>query len=304
MSQETIEQTFNISAPARLKLSNVRGSVDIRTGEDGVISVTAVKQTHTGDVERTKIELSQDSDGTVTVATRFPDGTWNWLFGSHPCCVDYIVKAPRLCSLKVNGVSNTVVAEGFEGDFDFNSVSGEVTLRDLTGLVKFKTVSGDVSGERLSGPLHLNTVSGDVSLSESALPSLEATTVSGDVNLKTTLAEGPYRFNSVSGDVRLTVPPDTHCTTELHSVSGDFSTAFPVTGYSRHHGSHIADVQSGGVKVYVSSVSGDLLLDSDGEIQPASAPKKTPSAEERRQVLERIQRGEMTVEEGLTQLRG
>ena len=299
---ENIEKTFSVASPARLSVSNIRGSVEIHPGEDGVIQVTAIQQPHTGDEKRTGIEIAQEADGTVKAATRFPDGGWNWLFGSQPCEVDYVVKAPRQCSLKLNGVSNTVLAEGFEGSVSVNSINGEITLRDLTGSVRIHTVSGEADGEHIAGSLSLDTVSGDVALKESALSSIKANTVSGDMRIHTSLKEGPYDFKSVSGQVRLSVPPDTHCTGELHSVSGDLVSAFPVTGYSRHHGSQTINVQGGGVKISMNSVSGDLSLDCDGEIPPAPEPLKTVSSEERRAVLERVERGEMTVDEALGHL--
>ena len=299
---ENIEKTFSVASPARLSVSNIRGSVEIHPGEDGVIQVTAIKQPHTGDEKRTGIEITQEADGIVKAATRFPDGGWNWLFGSQPCEVDYVVKAPRQCSLKLNGVNNTVLAEGFEGAVSVNSVSGEITLRDLTGSVRIHTVSGEADGERIAGSLSLDTVSGDVALKESALSSINANSVSGDMRIRTPLTEGPYDFKSVSGQVHLIVPPDTHCTGELHSLSGDLVSAFPVTGTSRHHGSQTVNVQGGGVKISLNSVSGDLSLDCDGEIPPAPEPVKTVSSEERRVVLERVERGELTVNEALGQL--
>ncbi len=299
---ETIEKMFTVSSPARLNLSNIRGSVEIHPGEDGAIQVTAIKQPHTGDEKRTEIEIAQDADGTVKAATRFPDGGWNWLFGSHPCEVDYVVKAPRQCSLKLKGVSNTVLAEGFEGAVSVNSVSGEIALRDLTGPVRIHTVSGDADGERIAGSLDLETVSGDAALKESALSSIKANTVSGDMQIRTSLTEGPYDFKSVSGDVHLIVPPESHCTGELHSVSGDLVSAFPITGYSRHHGSQMVNVQGGGVRTSLRSVSGDLSLGCDGEIPPAPERLKTVSSEARRAVLERVERGELTVDEAVGQL--
>ena len=299
---ENIEKTFSVASPARLSVSNIRGSVEIHPGEDGVIQVTAIKQPHTGDEKRTGIEINQEADGTVKAATRFPDGGWNWLFGSQPCEVDYVVRAPRQCSLKLNGVSNTVLAEGFEGAVSVNSVSGEIALRDLTGSVRIHTVSGEADGERIAGSLSLDTVSGDVALKESALSSIKANTVSGDMRIRTSLTEGPYDFKSVSGQVCLSVPPDTHCTGELHSVSGDLVSAFPITGTSRQHGSQMVNVQGGGVKISLNSVSGDLSLDCDGEIPTAPEQLKTVSSEERRAVLERVERGELTVDEALAQL--
>src|SRR5512135_851218 len=125
---ETIEKTFTVTAPARLNLGNILGSVVIRPGNDGVIHVIAIKQTGSGDPKATEIEMTQEGDGTVKVTTRYPEAWWGWIIGSFPCPVDYTVEAPRGCSLKINGVSNDASAEGFEGQFDFHSVSGEIIL--------------------------------------------------------------------------------------------------------------------------------------------------------------------------------
>ena len=302
MTQKTLERIFQVPDPARLNLSNIRGSVDLQHGEDLQIHVTAVKQAHTGDADETEIEWSQDGDGTVTIATHFRDAAWSWLIGSHPCCVDYVVKAPRSCSLKVKGVSNTLSVDGFEGEFDFYSVSGEVTLHALTGPVRIYTVSGEVSAEGLTGVLHLDTVSGDAEFKKMKLPSVDAHTVSGNVDLQTPLGEGSYRFKSVSGDVHLRVPPESCCSLELHSISGKIRTDFPLRNTSAMHGSQTAEVQSGGVPISLYSVSGDLSLDCDGELLGEAYARKTPRVEKRRSILEHIERGEMTVEEALDQL--
>ena len=205
---ETIEKTFKVASPAHLNLSNIRGSVEIRPGEDGAVCITATKDANTGDANRTEIELSQDPDGTVRVATRFPEGEWSWLFGSFPCRVDYVVQAPRKCSLKINAVSSKILTQGFEGEFTFHSVSGEMNLRDLTGPIKVNTVSGEVelaelagnlrlntvsgkvSGKRIRGLAHLDTVSGKISLEESSLNSVVASTVSGGMIYQLQLEKG------------------------------------------------------------------------------------------------------------------
>ncbi len=209
------------------------------------------------------------------------------------------MKAPRECSLKLNGVSNTILAEGFESAVSVNSISGEITLHDLTGSVNIHTVSGEVYGEQITGSLKLDTVSGEVTLKESDLSSIKANTISGDIRMSTGLSAGPYDFKSVSGEVGLCMPPATHCTVELHSVSGDLVSAFPVAGYSHHLGSQTVNVHGGGVKIALCSVSGDLSLDCDGEIPPAPKLLKTISSEERRAVLESVDRGELLLSKPL-----
>jgi DUF4097 and DUF4098 domain-containing protein YvlB len=280
MSDEVYEQVFQVPGSARLEVNNIRGSVDIRTGSDGIITVKAVKQVNTGNADRTEVEIKQASDGTVKASTRFPEATFGWLFGARPCEVDYTIIAPRACSIKANGVSNDLYAEGFEGDAFFKTVSGDMTVRalngavslssvsgemelaDLTGNLHLTTVSGDVKGVHLSGSASLNSVSGDVDFEQSSLPHVEATTVSGEMKLETGLGAGPYKFNSVSGDLTLKVPADTRCSAELQTVSGDISTKLPTTSVSRHNGTQMVEVQGGGVKVTLHSVSGDMELKS------------------------------------------
>jgi hypothetical protein len=299
---EPIEKTFTISSPARLAVSNVSGSVEITPGDEGVIRMTAVKRPHSGDEKRTEIEMTQGPDGSVKVATRYPDGGWAWMFGSHPCDVDYVIKAPRLCSICVNGVSNTVLVEGFDGEVNVNTVSGEITLKTIKGSMRIHSVSGDTDCEHLSGALEVGTVSGDLMVRESTLSSIKGKTVSGDIWISTPLAEGPYEFKSVSGDVRMIVPPDTACTGELNSLSGNLSSVFPTSGYSSTHGSQSVLIQGGGVKISLNSISGDLALDCDGKIPEAPELVKTISSDERRAVLEGVERGELTVEQALGKL--
>jgi hypothetical protein len=177
---------------ARLELTNIRGQVEIRPGETGVIQITAIKHTETGDASSTEIELSQSESGAVTAAARFPDGWWSWLLGSTPCKVDFLVKMPREASLKLRGVSNNVLVEGLNGDFDIKTVSGDLTLTNLSGSLRLDAVSGDVAAEKLNSDVHLTVVSGDVRVLDSHLASVKANTTSGNLAFETDLAAGPY----------------------------------------------------------------------------------------------------------------
>ena len=304
MSEDKYEKCFQVSQSAKVNLSNSRGSVEILSSEDGTIQVNAVKNAHTGDGNRTGIEISQEADGTVRVATRFPESGWNWLFGSRACIVDYIVKVPHACSLKVNNISSTLYVKGIEGACDVKSVSGDIDLHDLHGPLHIHTISGEIEGENIAGPLDLETISGDMTLKGASLPSIDARTVSGSLHAQTQLSDGPYHFRSISGDVHLTLPPMTRCTAELHTVSGNLISAFPMQGYLHGHGNQTINVQGGGVNLSLNSVSGNLSLDSNEEIPPAPAAMGSANAEDRRRVLAGIEHGELTVEEGLTQLKG
>ena len=275
---DKLEQTYPVTDSARLEVSNIRGSTQVRAGQDGLIHIEALKIAGSGDESRTEIQISQESDGMVRVKTHFPDAPLGWLSGSKPCKVEYVITAPRSCSLKISGVSNDAWVEGFDGQCNLHSVSGDLEMKNLsgdlsasvvsgnmrleavTGTLKLNSVSGDITSKGLNGALDLHSVSGDVDLDESQLASIEASLTSGNVKAETSLAGGPYRFHSVSGDVRLTLPPDTRCTAELHSVSGGMRVNLPQTSSLHRNGRQVAEIAGGGVMVYVNSVSGGLSI--------------------------------------------
>lgn len=310
MAQETIEQTFSVSTPARLTLSNVRGSVTIRAAQDGeqagnTVHVKAVKHLDNGDPDSTRLEITQPAGNTVSVLTRYNEGGWpffSFLGSQRPCKVDYEVSVPHACSVGLECVSSSAALHGLDGEFQLKTVSGALTLQELSGRLQLKTVSGDITAEGLAGALSLDTVSGQAHFSRSNLPAIDVSSISGDVWAHTPLGDGPYRFKSVSGNVELRVPGDTRCTLEAHRISGRLATDLPGTGRSAAPGQETLDVQGGGQRVQLNTIAGDLrLLLAEGERAPQPAP--SPGASGSRAVLERIERGELTVEEGLAELR-
>ena len=297
MAQETIEKRFNVPTPAVLKVNNISGSVDIGTGDEGVIHIRAVKNTHPEGGETTQVEISQEENGAVSVVTKYKDQYLGWVIGSEKVCdVDYVIKAPRKCSFVIHGVSDDVHMVGFEGELKLKNVSGDISLQDITGSLSLDTVSGDISTVMITGEGQIKSVSGDIDLQGAQLSSIHVTTVSGDVSLHTAILKGPYQFNTVSGDVQLLVPGDTHCNTELHSLSGEFFTNLPVSESRGGIGSNSAKLQGGGVEVSLKSISGDLSVETISDI-----PQKlvvTPG-----EIISKVERGEISVDEAVLQLK-
>ena len=260
MSQETIERKFDVTTPAYLTVANIRGSVDVQSGDDGVVTVTAVKHLETGDADRTEIEIVQSEDGSVRVKTRFEEGVWRLFNLGRPCKVDYIVRVPRDCDLKVGCVSSKAAVQGLTGTFNVKTVSGRVTLKDLSGKIKATSVSGRILGERLSGPTEFKSVSGKVHLTESRLPVVSGSSVSGDLVLETSLIVGPYRLKTMSGDLKLVLPAEIGCTIGFNSVSGRLKTSLTTTRSKWQRHKWLADLQGGGPQVSFDSVSGDFSV--------------------------------------------
>jgi hypothetical protein len=124
-------------------------------------------------------------------------------------------------------------------------------------------VSGDISITGAQGDVHANSVSGDVRLRDLRASSVEARSVSGDVDvtISALTGAGGLRFRSVSGDVTVAVPQGLDADFSMSTVSGELDTDFPLTlsgGMGRRNIQ--ARIGKGGRNLEVSTVSGDVKL--------------------------------------------
>ena len=305
MSQETIERRFETGSSASLKLSNIRGLIDIQAGEAGVITVNAVKHPKSGNEDQTEIKIEQDEDGKVIVKTEYQNSINNWFGLNKPCKVDYMVQVPQDCDVRASGVSCNTRVQGLNGDLDLNSVSGKMDLLDLSGKMKFNTVSGSIKASGLAGELDANTVSGSIRVTESKIPEALLKTVSGSMVLVTSLADGPYTFKSVSGGATLVVPEDTAFTARFKSVSGRMRTSLPVSKDDRHGSRGSMEILGGGTEVSHNCVSGSLRIvtnENEKIVEKKVASEPRPEPKNQMEILQKIQAGDISVEDALKEL--
>jgi hypothetical protein len=110
------------------------------------------------------------------------------------------------------------------------------------------------------------------------------------------------------------VPADTHCNAELNSVSGGIRSSFPATTTRMGPGSKTAKIQGGGAEVRLKSVSGGLSIETGGipaeavqgtpsvpvsPMPPVSPVQPAPEPLNTSEILQRIESGEMTVDEAV-----
>lgn len=126
-----------------------------------------------------------------------------------------------------------------------NTISGDLDLSGLNGAVTAKTISGDVLSTDLTGPLTLRTVSGDVKISNLGRSPVDATSISGDVDVSWPAAQGAdLNLKTISGEVYAD-PAVTFSNLKEHSY----------VGYELH-----GNLGTGGPLVTLHSVSGDVFF--------------------------------------------
>ena len=254
-------RTFPIMEHARLAIDNGAGNVAIRRGEEGVVSVTAIKRA-SGigiDTERMQINYNQHGD-MLDISSRM---TWSILqFGLRT--VDFEITVPSSCDVQLKNGSGRVAVEGTSGEIRVRTGSGRVYAHDLQGLIAMKTGSGHIEASNLKGPIDLSTGSGRIEaqnlqgqiklhtsssriILESVRGQLTAQTgsgrievsqgmLSGESSLKTGSnaitfdgsldALGSYKFQTGSGKINLSLPDGTAFSLDARTGSGGVHNEF------------------------------------------------------------------------------
>ncbi len=301
MNTELTEQTFNVGSPAKLRVRNIRGKVELIPGADGVIKVEVTTHLDDGNPDYTRIELTQHGNGEVEAVVRTPENSFG-IFYRKPLRVDLRIEAPVQSNIDAKIVSGDIHAHGFGGELRLASVSGSLHLADLSGTLDLDSVSGKIKGENLSGKGHISVVSGRLELTDCAFTSLKSSTVSGTAKVQTSIAEGPYKLSAVSGSLTLAVPEDTHCDASASAVSGRFYTDLDISQSEVGKRNWKVRIGQGGTLVKMSTVSGKMRLVSSFEAAGSVPGTVQMSHTARKDVLSRLQDGEISVEDALKEL--
>ena len=162
---------------------------------------------------------------------------------------------------QANSASGSVVMNDVEGKVTARSISGDVRVESIAGDARAVTTSGDINAKRLRGPLDASTVSGDLHVEDCAGAEMKLNTTSGDMNVS--LAQPVtdlFSADSISGDISVIAPPDSDCTVQLTTQSGDIGTDLILRDVARRRGRMEGVVGQGRGRLEVHSVSGDISV--------------------------------------------
>lgn len=232
LAASPIDETRPLDPRGEVEVSNVKGSIEVRTWDRSEVRITG----SLGDgVERLEITGEGRRLG---VRVRYPRNA------SSAEATALVLEIPHQASLDVESVAASVDVQGIAGDeLGIDSVSGRITAVGAPRKASIESVSGDqrlnlnardvdaesVSGKislrgRIAGSVDVESVSGDIDVDTRGerLGKLEVSTVSGDASVRTGIADGGrFGFESVSGDVRLALPRDVSAQVEASTFSGD-----------------------------------------------------------------------------------
>jgi hypothetical protein len=248
---ETSDQwsrTFKVGPNGSLDLSNISGEIVVVGGGGDEIRVDATRRVRTRDgnprqqLEAFRIEATENG-GRVEIRTLYP--RMHNVQGE----VDFSVQVPAGTAVAVHTISGDVRVSKVKGEVRLESVSGTVTAVDTAQLSRIKSVSGNVevtdvaSGDMIAAgsvsgnvttrrvkarSIDAQTVSGDLQLTETVCDRAQVRSVSGDVEFGGPLLKGGrYEFNSHSGDVRVMISGGSGFELTANTFSGELQSELP-----------------------------------------------------------------------------
>jgi DUF4097 and DUF4098 domain-containing protein YvlB len=240
--------TFGVGSQASLDVRVSSGRLDLVPAPDGqvVIDVSGSGAAHVV-VEQSAdtVSILEERRGrSVTIRAAIPAGT----------NLEVAVASLNIVSRVDLG---RVVARTASGDIDLGradtaelkTASGDVKVDSCTGRCDIISASGDVRIHLVAGDLSVSTASGDVGV-ERAEGRVEAKTASGDIRISRCLGNS-VEATSMSGDVDLGLSEGTRVEAEIDSLSGDvvLPSRRPPNGESERN-----------LKLRAKTVSGDVTV--------------------------------------------
>jgi len=332
---QTIEKTFTVDGMPRLRVQNISGETAIRVGESGQVRVVARKRVKGGSADRAKrllenVEVRIEQKGNdifVEPHLYEQERTWLDLFRGKRFRVDFEITVPRETAVNAQTVSGDLDLNGTRGPARVESVSGDVNIENVQGPMRIKSVSGDVQVTDYVGSLEGSSVSGDVDI-RGRVHSCELHTVSGDISIDLDPEVGgrETRLKTISGDVEVGLLTSS-CVCDFHTASGDLDCEVPARVMREGRKDRTVVVGDGSSRLTVKTVSGDLTIkpasssvaeepglaresaESGADAEPENdqdpertAPMTPPQTAKVRDLLERLARGEVSVDEAATKL--
>lgn len=227
---ERFTKTLKIGANGELSVANIAGDIVISrsNGNEATVEVVKTARGQTVEDARQLLQLVQveviERAGRGEIKTRYPQGDEMRRNNRRNMNVSvaYTIAAPVNTRITARSISGSIKARELKGDLSLESVSGTIQILDGARVTSAKSISGNVeiANTNAQGPLEASSVSGTVTLRKVKAGRLDLGSVSGDVVVEDVESERA-EVQSVSGNVRYVGPLAHGGRYDLTSHSGE-----------------------------------------------------------------------------------
>lgn len=288
------QKVFPVTGEVTLEMNYLAGDVTIVAYDGDEVRIDAIKRVQAISIleaaelsQRLQIKATR-SGNRIRVSTnlgspkRSKQSFWKRIFGSgdgdDQNVVDFVIAVPEACNLKIASTMGSIKVSDLRGDVTISSSASDIELSGIIGKIDVKNSSGVTRGELIFGPISvrqevgeidLQLIEGDIKIrSLSALVTilqergtLDLQTISGSVYIQTNLeSKESFSIESESGSINLMVPATSSGLFDISTRIGAITTDIPVAIKSLTKTRMVGEFGYGGVKITVTSVSGDVTV--------------------------------------------
>jgi len=292
----TFDRNYNATGPIRLELTNASGDVDITGSADGKVHVRGDVRAsgfgfdnpqkrlddtlanppieQRGDTIRIGKEMSRMRNISIAYTIQVPRDTEVSATVASGTQTVRGVRGP----VKAQAASGAIRVEKIERDTQLTTLSGTVSAADIGNDVRASSASGSVTVSNTRGDVRANALSGVIRISNPG-GRIEADTASGEIEIRGAAsdvkahaasgrvsvqgnpnADSYWELRTVSGTVQLGVPASANLHLSAEAVSGEIRTDIPIVIEEQGKHSLRAHMGSGGGRVDVHTVSGEIRM--------------------------------------------
>ncbi len=226
---QTVHERFAVAPNARVRVSNVSGSITIVPWSRQAIDVVGRKYAGTiAALRRMTVSIVRDGSPAsyVEIETQYPRHVFFFWGNNSGGSVDYTIHVPKRVRLTLADVSGDVRVSGIDGD------------------VEVKNVSGDVDVARLNGDLDIHTVSGSI-----------------DASLVAMNGDRRVTIEAISGSIQIAVPAKSSAEVSAESISGSFESAFNIPTHRQTVGVNASGrIGNGSGTIDLKTISGSMMI--------------------------------------------
>jgi DUF4097 and DUF4098 domain-containing protein YvlB len=292
------DRSFNVTGPIRLELNNASGDVNITGSADGKVHVRGEVRAsgfgidstrkrlddtlanppieQKGDTIRIGKDMSRMRNISITYTIQVPRATEvdaNVASGAQtirnvtgPVTVRAASGSIRLENIQrdaeVTTASGTITASDVGSDLHVSTASGNVELTGIKGNVRASTVSGVIRIAKPGARVEAGNTSGEIEI-QGASNDVKAHAISGLVSVQGNPgADSYWDLKSVSGGVQVRVPAAANLHLTAEASSGDIRSDIPIVVEEQGKHTLRAHMGSGGGRVDVHTVSGEIRVSS------------------------------------------
>ncbi len=205
---EVVERGELTVAPSRrpiraVVVDNALGDVRVEGHDGDNVSIVSVKHAPEVDtLERLRVTLVTDPDGTVRLTTALGDGRERPLAALAGLRIDLTIRVPRAARVEARIGSGRLEVKNVDGGADLDAGAGSIQVVNVAGAVVARSVDGDQRFTTVFGDLDAHAIDADLALDTIRGRSLSAQIHSGSIDARR-VASRDVRLYAIDGDIHV-----------------------------------------------------------------------------------------------------